>query len=55
MAAAAMGVSCRPLGWSRKERVTDLRAWTRLRSENSWRSTKAFRVWRWSSSLEESV
>lgn len=34
---------------------TDLRAWTRLRSENSWRSTKAFRVWRWSSSLEESV
>lgn len=28
-----------------------LRAWTKLRSENSCSSTKAFRVWRWSSSL----
>lgn len=32
-------------------RGADLRAWTRLRSENSCSSTKAFRVWRWSSSL----
>lgn len=36
-----------------RERLSYLRAWTRLRSVNSWSSTKAWRTWILKSSLQE--